>query len=98
QGDHGAQPEARRCRARGAPLSDATRSRSQGEGRRQLVLARTVHEEEVMSARFARFAALAESCDPEAAAEVRRVLAEVPGVDDNVLALAQAIGAAYPAL
>jgi glutamate-ammonia-ligase adenylyltransferase len=40
-------------------------------------------------------AKLAESCDPEAAAEVRRAL---PGCDDNVLALAQVIAAVYPAL
>ncbi|MEO7093334.1 MAG: hypothetical protein ABI175_08795, partial [Polyangiales bacterium] len=48
-----------------------------------------------MSGRFARFAALAESCDPEAAAEVRRALA---GVDENAIVLAQVLGAAYPAL
>ncbi len=48
-----------------------------------------------MNPRFGRLRALADACDPAAAAEAR---AEIASKDEGVLAIASALAAAYPAL
>ncbi|MBL8716941.1 MAG: bifunctional [glutamate--ammonia ligase]-adenylyl-L-tyrosine phosphorylase/[glutamate--ammonia-ligase] adenylyltransferase [Myxococcales bacterium] len=48
-----------------------------------------------MNPRFGRLRALADACDPSAAAEAR---AEIASKDEGVLAIASALAAAYPAL